>query len=438
MALVDLTRVDPYGPQVEAQGRALAQRNASLQNVFNQITNGIQAGQARRARQDEQDRIFRDREYGIINAATSQLDQAHTNNKFTDVQLQQAGQEFKSDFYAAVKEYENSDKGDEAKQRFDQARNKALNSARTISGSLEALGEQMDSFKQMYKDKKISPAMDPAVREFILDLNDPSTPPDHYSIEEDENGRLKYVGKTTQGGHNVNFFLEDIANGENQFTPVEGVEMTDVVKKLMTGVDTIKKEENGQIMTDWTKMATILDDRMEGMMSDDTEFRRLAGGLGYSYEDIVSMDKDDLKAEMKQELMQQIESLTPHSVNDAVANAQRANTLEERQQQNKGIVDSLTQQLFVNKDTSFLSNTLKSRGKPVNIGGRNAIVADIQLKGNKLLIGGFAGKEQVQEVIDLTNPYESARVAQWLGADYNQAIALMASQEEEVDAGDFK
>lgn len=328
MALVDLTRVDPYGPQVEAQGRALAERNRALQGVFDQITNGIQAGRARRQRQDEIDRNFRDREYAIIDNATSKLVQPNTNNKFTDVQLQQLGQEFKQDFYSAVKEYQNSDKSDEARQAFDQAKQRALESARVISGSLDALGAQMDNWRSLYKDGGINPATDPAVREFMADLNDPNTPPDHYSIEADpETGQLKYVGKTSQSGHDVSFFLDDLANGENQFAPIPKVDMPAVVQNLMQGVTAIKKQEEREWgvaeVTDWDAIGNALDGRMEQLLADDDSMRAIAGGLGYTYEELQNTDPEDLKREIKTELMQQIEYLTPHEVNDQIANTQR-------------------------------------------------------------------------------------------------------------------
>ena len=372
MALIDITNVNPWEAENRASAQAYAQRNQALQGVFDNISRGIQAGQARRAKQDEQDRAFRDREYAIIDNATAKLVQPNTNNKFTDVQLQQAGQEFKQDFYAAVKEYENSDKGDEARQKFNEAKQKALGSARTISGSLESLGEQMESFRQMYKDGGINPATDPAVREFFADLNDPATPPDHYQIVEDEEtGQLKYVGKTTQNGHDVSFFLEDIANGENQFAPLEKVDMPSVLQNLMKGVTAIKKQEQRDWgvaeVTDWDAIGNALDGRMNELLKDDTSFKQIAGGLGYTYEEIMNADPEDLRKEIKQELLQQIEQVTPHEVNDILSNTERQRQAEAQKQQVTNIAVNTRSAIQAGEFDAYQNKTATIKGLKGNI-----------------------------------------------------------------------
>ena len=200
MPLIDLTNVDPYGPQVEAQGRALQQRNQALQFVFDQIANGIQAGRDRRAALEERNRALRDREYALINKETSQLVQPKSNNKFTDIQIQQLGQQFKQEYYDAVKEYENSDKGDEARAKFEEVKQRSLSSARTVSGALDKLSAQMETFRNAAKAGGISDAVNPAVREFMADLQDSEFAMENYSIEPDpETGELRFVGQTSGG-----------------------------------------------------------------------------------------------------------------------------------------------------------------------------------------------------------------------------------------------
>ena len=55
--------------------------------------------------------------------------------------------------------------------------------------------------------------------------------------------------------------------------------------------------------------------------------RAIAGGLGFTYDQSFrDMDPEDLKREIKTELMQQIEYLTPHEVNDQIANDSKKKT----------------------------------------------------------------------------------------------------------------
>ena len=130
MALVDLTNVNPWQQENEANARAFQQNR----QTWDRINQTIQAGIARRNELQAQDRDIRDREYALANRATDQLVQPQTNNKFTDIQLQQLGRQFKAEYYDAVKTYEASDKSDEAREAFENAKQRSLGSARVVSG----------------------------------------------------------------------------------------------------------------------------------------------------------------------------------------------------------------------------------------------------------------------------------------------------------------
>ena len=164
--LVNLTNVNPWQQINEANQRAFETKQRAWAQLQNTLDKAAQRRQALAQRNQE----LRDREYALANNATSQLVQPQTNNKFTDIQLQQLGQQFKQEYYDAIKEYEASDKSDEARQRFEEAKQRSLSSARTVSGALDKLSAQMETFRQAASNGSISDATNPAVREFMADL----------------------------------------------------------------------------------------------------------------------------------------------------------------------------------------------------------------------------------------------------------------------------
>ena len=330
MALVDLTNVNPWAQINESTARA----NEQNQRTWAQLQNTLDKAAARRAATRERNQTLRDREYALANQETSQLVQASTNNKFTDMQLQQLGQQFKSEYYNAVKAYDQSDKSDEARQAFEEAKQRSLGSARVISGSLDKLTAQMETFRQAAKTGGISDATNPAVREFMADLQDPEVAMEQYSIEPDDQGQLRYVG-TTSGGKEVNFLLDDIANGENAFAPIPQADMPTIVSGLTKDLANIKKQERTEWgvveQRDWSTLGNELNSRFDKYLEDPTNFKSVAAGLGFGYEEFTAAeagepikgvaadgseyditDLDSLKAAVKQELMDQVEATVPH------------------------------------------------------------------------------------------------------------------------------
>ncbi len=446
MALVDLTNVNPYAGQVEAQ-RRLNETNAKVWgNLTNQISQGIQAGIARRNALEERNRAQRDREYALAAEATGKLVQAKTGTKYTDMQLQQVGRQFKQEYYDAVKTYENSDKGDEARAAFEEAKQTSLGSARTIGASIDQLGTAMDAFKEQARVEGISDAVNPSIRQFFADLNDPETPADQYQIIKDpETGQLKYQG-TTSEGQPVDFFLDDLANGENSFAPQAKPDMPSVIMNLTKGLDAAVKQEkrdNGVVeVTDWNSVDQALTSRINTLFDDDTNFRQMASGLGYGFEEVesvlagepVSVDPDgpggnepyevssieDLKKAMAEELKMQVESTTAHKEKWVVGDD--PNTAEAREFQRQQIetqaVNTVTQ-----TNSAILANDFSAyENKPATMKGLKGNIAKVEtLPSGKVQItirsGQKGGAKQAFE------PNDPQLYAILNGVDYATAAA---------------
>ena len=326
MALIDLTNVNPWRDANEATARA----NAQNQQTWAQLANTLDRAAQRRRASAESNRAQRDREYALINKETDQLVQPQTNNKMTDIQLQQLGQQFKQEYYDAVKQYEASDKSDEARQAFEQVKQRSLGSARVVSKSLENLTAQMETFREAYNDGGISDAVNPAVRKFMADLMDPETPVDTYQIVPDpETGDLRYVDSET-GGKEVNFSLDDIANGKNQFSPLVPVDMPTVITGLMKDVSDIRTQEKRDwgiaSVKDWSAIGEQIDGRMNQLLEDDNDFRVLAAEEGFGYEAIQAVENgegwtdvdgqqynsiEDIKRELKSDILDKVKAVTP-------------------------------------------------------------------------------------------------------------------------------
>ena len=438
MALIDLTKVDPYGPQVEAQARAQQASANMWTSISQQISQGIQAGQKRRAALEERNMAIRDREYALANQATDKLVQAKSNHKYTDQQLQQVGQKFKQEFYDAVKEYEQSDKGDEARQKFETVKQRSLGSARTLGDSIDKLGESMDAFMDQAKNGGISDSMNPAVRSFFADLNNPELPADHYQIVTDEaTGQLKYQGKTSDG-HPVDFFLEDIANGENQFAPVAKVDMPKLVQNLMQGVPDItkkvKQDWGTAEVTDWGTIGDTLSGRMDDMFKDEDNFRSIAAGLGYGYEELEKAKNgeafadeqeegeeinsiDTLKDAVKRELLQQMEVLIPHKNNTIQINQQ--------EQANQEVITQSVNQAQGFQEVLGGNDFTQFENKQATVKGLKGNIHTVENKNGKVTIKVRSGqKGGAQKTFDTTDPKQLASLyATLYGIDYTQAAA---------------
>lgn len=452
MALADLRNVDPFGPAVEAQGRFYAERNRALQQAFDRITQGISLSRQRRDNLREQERAFRDREYALISDNTNKLVQPNTSSSITDVQIQELGTQMKKEYYAAVKEYEQSDKGDEARQKFQEAKQAALTSARTVSGAIENLGAQAESFRQLYNSGGVSAAVNPAVREFMIDIIDPATPADKYQIVQDpDTGEYKYIDTET-GGEKINFFLSEVANGENHFAPIAKIDMPEMYMKLMNGVSRTKKQIENEFgiaeVTDWDAIGTAIDGRMDNLLSDQNTFKAIAAeeGFGWDAFDIVSRYEqtgepyvdidgteytsiDQIKEAVKQDIMDKIESITPHEENQVYTRpehrqptlaqqAQLEENVANQQQLNRSITEAAGK-----KDVDFFKNQILGRVKGID----NVVFKD----GKLILVSGFGSKASPEQVYDLSNISDLGRLTELMGGNRD----LYASAER---ASNFK
>lgn len=452
MAIVDLTNVDPYAEETKTQARAYAQRNASLQGVFDKVTSGVQAGQARRAKLDEKNRAVRDREYALANKETDSLVQANTGDKFTDVQLQEVGMTIKQEYYDAVQEYGASDKGDEARRKFEEIKQTTLGSARTLGSALDGIGKQMDIYKELGGSGEMSDATNPASRSFFNDLNDPDTPTDQFQIVKDpETGKFKYKG-TTSDGHEVDFFLDDFSSGDSDFSPVPKANMPGIMENLMKGVKDIKKQEkreNGVVeVTDWGAVGTALDGRFDQLFKDPKNFKAIAAGMGYDYDDIKNIengnpvigdngekieDIDGLKAAMKEEMLMQIELTTPSEEKYIVGGDPNSLTNQFKEEKK----EELQEKTLDNSRKQFSQIVkFKDGGEEAekffrfNLVGKNN-VSHTKIKDGKLqLFSGQGKKAKALDQFDLSNPGDVARLQEFMGGA-NRNTSYTAGQQVE-------
>ena len=439
MAIVDLTNFDPYAGELESQRRAHESRARLWSGVAQGVSDNIQRGVERRQAMNAQSQQIRDREYALVNKATDQLVQPKTNSKITDVKLQELGQQFKSEYYDAVKAYEESDKGDDARREFETVKQRSLTSAKTVSGSIEALQGQAEVFRGLISSGGISDAVNPAIRSFMADLIDPETPDDQYQIQPDpDTGELRYVGKT-KDGDDVDFLLDDIANGENQFNFTPKTNMTDVITNVLSGVSDLTKTEERAWgvaeVTDWGSIGTAIDGRLDKLINEEGNLRSIAAELGYGYEDFQSIKEggsatgrdgeevvgiEGLKVVIKEELMDQIESTTPHKENalQGDPNAQKRQMLEQKAFQGAQTLTAAAQ----SGDTAAYNEFLN---KKVTLGGVAGQVASIKpSSGGKVEVIVRSGqKGGAKQTFDTNKPEEAALMQSILtGVDYSVAL----------------
>ena len=428
MAIVDLTNFDPYAGELESQRRAHESRARLWSGVAQGISDNVQRGVERRQAMDAQSQQIRDREYALVNKATDQLVQPKTNSKITDVKLQELGQQFKSEYYDAVKAYEESDKGDDARREFETVKQRSLASAKTVSGSIEALQGQAEVFRGLISSDGVSDAVNPAIRSFMADLIDPETPDDRYQIQPDpDTGELRYVGKT-EDGDEVNFLLDDVANGENQFNFLPKANMPDIMKTVLDGVSGLTKQEERDWgvaeVTDWKSIGTAVDGRLDQMLKSEDNFRQIAAGVGYGYKEFQEAKEggglDALKDQVKEELMMQIEQTTPHNETalQGDPNAQKRQMLEQKAFQGAQTLTAAAQSGDPAAYNEFLN-------KKVTLGGVAGQVASIKpSSGGKVEVIVRSGqKGGAKQTFDTNKPEEAALMQSILtGVDYSVAL----------------
>lgn len=445
MAIVDLTKVDPYAENVEQQALLAAQRQENYQHLFDNVSRSIQAGVQRRDKLNADNREMRDREYALANKETGNLLQAETNNKFTDLQIQGLGRQFKQEYYQAYKTYENSDKSDEARQAFEQSKQRSLGSARVVSGSLEKLGAQMEMFRNAASLDAISDGTDPSVRQFMLDLQDDSVAQEHYQIVPDEEtGSLRYVGRTTAteenpDGYEVSFLLDDIANGENLFVPLAKTSMPDLVMELTKNVSAMRQTEEREWgiveVNNWKGMEDALTSNINKKLTDPNAFKSIAAGMGYGFNDIQTLknggaittedgveisDISGLKDAMREELLMQIETIIPA---ERIVHDKRRSELLQKYKQDD------VNQIALEKDTTIFSNiTASFDGEDpqyfqtqllgANVRGRGGLaeVSNVKFKDGKLqLFSGIGDDVKPLDVFDYSDPADMARLQGIMG-----------------------
>ena len=449
MALADITHIDPYKQENEARARRYQVQNQALQHVFDNIAGGLQKGNERRLALAEKDKQFTDRETALANQQGNQLTQTESTNKFTNKQLQETGRAFKQEYFNAVKAYEASDKSDEAKQALEDAKAKAMGSARTIAQTYENIDAQMELFRQAAKSGQISSATDPAVRAFMIDLQDPATPVDKFQIVDDGQGNLKYVGTAGQEvdeqgnpvegtGYPVDFYLEDIANGNNSFTPTAKVDMPNILTNLAKQIPDAKREVEREWglarVNDWDQIGEAMSGSLDQMLKDETDFRQIAAELGYDhtkFNDIVAeQGYDFLKGEVKNELMQQLAETTPEVEERLV----EYNPVSQESQKVMETKAAIQQEEALQKQQDINATLNRAAANPTeNLDYfRNAVIgqkignkliddASIHKKTGRLVFTSGIGKENAKAVaqFDLNKLADRQRLSEFFGGNRN-------------------
>ena len=222
-------------------------------------------------------------------------------------------------------------------------------------------------------------------------------------------------------GNSVDFLLDDVANGENDFAPLPKADMPQIVNDLTRGLKAAKRqvEDGGKIFeeSDWAEMGSILDQRMEELLKDEPTFRAIAAGLGYGYEEFQEADLDQLRADVKDELFKQIESVTPHErtlLFDPEAGptlldqAKQKAALESQRNINQSVLTAAGK-----KDAEFFKNSLVGRVKGID---------NVKIKDGKLyMIKGFGKKASVIHAYDLNNQGDLFRLTELFGGNRDLA-----------------
>ena len=317
-----------------------------------------------------------------------------------------------------------------------------MQSARVVNGSIDKLDAQVEVFRKAAAEGKISDATDPAIRDFMADLQDKNLDPEKFQIVPDEQtGALRYVGTTTNG-FPVDFSLDDIANGENGFNAVAKPDMAKTIQNLMKDVTNIKKETKTNWgvaeVTDWDAMGQALDGRLDEMLSDDNMFKSIAAEEGFGFEAFQSVANgepfvstmttddgkeveftyeslEDIKEEVKKDIMRKVESITPHEEKPIIDNRQ---TLEDKAKEEAiaGVTTAFSTAVQA-KDPAAFNAFLN---KPIVLQGAKANIHSFEMKGNKITVIGRSGKDKITKEFDLSNANDLYLFQSTItGQDYN-------------------
>ena len=301
MAINSITNVNPY----EVDRRANIQ---AAQNAGQSIGSGIQAlgeistkAEARRKADEdraylneERHRAILDREQKRDTETFGELNQATAKSGAIGKQFQKLAADDKSLFVDLTSELEDSGTSRERRAEIREQMGVIGGRAKNIAGSLTKLNENAASWDAIRTDKGISDATPPAARDFMMDLINRDNE-DGYSIVVDEaSGKEKFVGKTS-GGHDIDFFVEDVAQGTNVFRAIPKASkdeiLGNILKEVPEEVKTIDNAYGAAQQNDTEAMGKQAASVIMKRLDNEEQYRSLASVYGFGYEELQGLEE---------------------------------------------------------------------------------------------------------------------------------------------------
>ena len=300
MAINSITNVNPYAVDRRANIQA-------AQSAGQSIGSGIEAlgdikSKAEARKQADEDRVFKneerhrdllDREQRRDTETFGELNQATSNSGAIGRQFQQLAADDKAAFVELTSKLQDSSTSKEERSEIREQMGMIGNRAKTIASGLSKLNENAASWDKIRTTNGISDATPPAARDFMMDLINRENE-DRYEIYTDENGKEKFKG-TTSNGHEIDFFVDDVANGTNVFRAIPKANKEDIL-------DGIRKEVPDQLKTIDNAYGLAQQNDTEAMgqqagkvimerLNNEDQYRSLASVYGFGYEELQGLDE---------------------------------------------------------------------------------------------------------------------------------------------------
>ena len=298
MALANITNVNPYRVDRSANVRAAAQAGASIGSGLTQFAGALEKAEERRrldAERKEAERLenldIEEREHKKATDTFGSLIETTTNNGLIGQQLQNMAFEDKKSFISHQKKMRKPGVSNEERAKLREDMDRIANRAKTTASAFTKLQQNADAWNTLSNTEGISNATPRNIRDFMQDIISRENQ-DGYQVV-DEEGRTKLVGKTS-GGYDVDFYLDEIAAGANEFRAVPKFNKDDYIDKLIQDIPQevkvieneygLAQQNDAELMGE--KAATAIMDTLTG---EDT-FRAVAADYGFGYDKMELLD----------------------------------------------------------------------------------------------------------------------------------------------------
>ena len=298
MALANITNVNPYRVDRSANVRAAAQAGASIGSGLTQFAGALEKAEERRrldAERKEAERLenldIEEREHKKATDTFGSLIETTTNNGLIGQQLQNMAFEDKKSFISHQKKMRKPGVTNEERAALREDMDRIANRAKTTASAFTKLQQNADAWNTLSNTEGISNATPRNIRDFMQDIISRENQ-DGYQVV-DEEGRTKLVGKTS-GGYDVDFYLDEIAAGANEFRAVPKFNKDDYIDKLIQDIPQevkvieneygLAQQNDAELMGE--KAATAIMDTLTG---EDT-FRAVAADYGFGYDKMELLD----------------------------------------------------------------------------------------------------------------------------------------------------